>query len=273
MSDLDPVKLTLGDLCKDALAESGVFGIGQTPQAEDINYAWSRIQFLIQQWQMQRWMVYHLQELNFVSTGALEYTVGPGGNFDPQKQFNARFNDQFGTAGEGPAPNSLVSRPDAVEAAFVRQNNSGNPPVDFPLQVLPSKEDYFRIALKSLVGFPRYVYYDPQWPLGVLKVYPVPQNGLYELFLAVKASLPSSFKSLATTVILPYPYFAAILYNGALRVRPKYGKGTFPGDQVPLLAAQSLKVIRNMNAQIPKLLMPRQLKRDRIYNIFSDQTY
>ena len=75
MSQLDPTKTTVGDICTAALKECGAIGVGQTPLAEDINDAWARLQWMIQQWERKRYLVYHLVTLSVVSTGAQTYTV------------------------------------------------------------------------------------------------------------------------------------------------------------------------------------------------------
>ncbi len=86
------------------------------------------------------------------------------------------------------------------------------------------------------------------------------------------AQLPISFAQLTTVLALPYEYFAAVLYNLALRLRPKYRIGSFPGDQLPGLARDSLGVLRGANTQIAALSMPGGLlEHSGGYNIFSDR--
>src|SRR5215468_10550835 len=82
MSYLEPQNTTMGDICRAALKECGAIGVGQTPLAEDINDAWARLQWMLMQWERKRWLIYHLVDLQRVSTGARYYTVGPGADFD-----------------------------------------------------------------------------------------------------------------------------------------------------------------------------------------------
>jgi hypothetical protein len=191
-----------------------------------------------------------------VSTGALSYSVGPGGDFN--------------TGGTVVAPTSV--RPDRLRFAFLRQIQT-NPPnqVDFPLEVMQSREDYSRIALKSLVSFPSYAFLDTAWPLANLFVWPVPNASIYEVHIGLAEQLPFMFADLQAKVHLPYEYYAALLYNGAMRLRPKYRIGTYPGDELPNLARDSLSVIRGANTQIAELVTPRGLSRGSRYNIFSDR--
>lgn len=207
---------------------------------------------MLQQWERKRWLVYHLVDLAKVSTGAMSYTVGPGGDFD---------------TGAG------TVRPARLESGFLRQIQTSPPnQVDFPLTIVKSREDYNRIALKSLVSFPVAAFLDTDWPLAHLLVWPVPNASIYEIHISVMAQLPASFPTLASLVTLPYEYYDAIVYNLALRNRPRYRIGTFPGDALPGLAKDALNVLRGANTQIARLHMPGGLlARGNSYNIFSDR--
>lgn len=253
MAVLDPTNTTLGDLCTEALKECGYIGVGQTPLAEDLNGAWMRLQWMLQQWERKRWLVYHLVNLSKVSTGAQTYTCGPGGDLD---------------TGAGSV------RPAKIESAFLRQITQSQPnQIDYPLAILQSREDYDKIALKQLMSFPGWIFLDAAWPLATLFTWPVPQANIYELHVSIMAQLPASFATQATVFNLPYEYYNAMLFNLALRLRPKYQIGTYPGDPLPGLAKDALAVLRGANTQIAKLQMPADLLRPGIYNIFSDRSY
>lgn len=253
MSQLDPLNTTVNDICTAALKVSMAYGVGQTPTAEDTSDAWAALQWMLQQWERKRWLVYHLVTLNVVSTGVESYTVGPGGQID---------------TGAGSV------RPDKIEAAFLRQLTQSPPnQIDYPLTLLQSMEDYSRIALKSLKSFPTYVFYDPAWGLGNLFAWPVPQANIYGVYIVVKEQLPAAFATLATKFALPYEYYAAMVYNLGLRLRPKYGIITQPGDELRGIAKDALNVLRGGNTAIARLQMPTVLQRGGIYNIFSDRIY
>ena len=274
MSQLDPTNTTVGDICNAALKECGAIGVGQTPLAEDTNDAWARLQWMLQQWERQRYLIYHLVTLSVVSTGAQTYSVGPGGNIDTQgslSPFNSQFNSQFGPG------KALTARPAKLESAYLNQIGNLSSPniVSFPMEILQSMEDYNRIRLKQLQSFPGFVFLDPTWPLATLYPWPVPAASIYQLFITVLEQLPISFVTLATKINLPYEYYAAMLYNLAMRLRPKYGirPGRFVVDELPNLARDSLRVLRQANAQIARLVMPKDLQRAGIYDIFGDRFY
>ncbi|OWV62583.1 hypothetical protein ATY75_12225 [Rhizobium sp. N122] len=235
---------TARDLINDALKDAGAIGVGQTALAEDINDGLKRLNAMMAQWSRQRWLVYHLIDVAFVADGSLNYSIGSGGDLN-------------------------YPRPDRVEAAFFRQvvGVPGNQ-VDYPLDVLNSREDYNRIALKSMDSFPACLFYDSGYPLGYIYIWPVPSNQ-YEIHLSLKATL-QSFSSLNDTINLPPEYEEALRVNLAVRLRVKYQMPMDP--QLIGLAKVALNVIRNSNAQIPTLEMPRDLMRGGSnYNIFSDR--
>ena len=254
---LDPVNTTVGDLCGAALTECGAVGVGQTPLAADLNNAQFRLQAMLQQWQIKRWLIYHLVTYSMVATGAESYTIGPGGQMD---------------TGLG------SQRPNRIESAFVRQIQNAAPnQVDYPLRILQSNEDYNKIRLKSLVSFPRYVFMDTATPLANVYPWPVPNASTYSLFLTVREQLPQAFSlagnPLAVAMNIPFEYYRALVKNIAMEVRPKYGIANTPGDILQAQARDSLETIRRSNTQIPLLSMPPGLApRPGMYNIYSDQS-
>lgn len=256
MTALDPANTTINDLCTQALRESNAFGVGQTPLAEDLNDAQIRLMWMLQEWERKRWFVYHLINIVVQSTGAQTYSVGPGGQFD---------------TGVGSV------RPARIEAAFLRQPTTGGGggiPVDYPLELIQSYEDYMRVTLKELVSFTGGVFYDSGWPLGTLYPVPIPQANVYSIGILVMAQLPlSALTNPATNFAIPYEYYYAMMTNLAVRLRSKYGIGTFAGDMLPGLAKESLATLKGANSQIPRLTMPKELSRGGIYNIFSDRNY
>jgi len=235
------------DIINLAYKDAGVLGVGQTLLAEDVNDALTRLNMMIAQWRMKRWLVWHLVDKSVVSTGAQSYTVGPGGDIN------------------------VAARPDKLESAFFRMlaGGSGTQAVDYPLQILFSMEDYARITLKQLVSFSQCIFYDSAWPLGRIYPWPIPQANLYEVHILLKDVL-TEFNNLTSPFIFPPEYLAAIHYNLVVRTRAAYRLP--PDPTYEGLAADALQTIRSANAQIPSLVMPDNLVRPSVYNIYSDQT-
>lgn len=237
--------MTPQTLITDALRNSGVIGQGQAARPLDVQQAFRRVNGMLSQWQRKRWLVYHLIEVSLVSTGAVSYSIGAGGDFD-------------------------TPRPDRLESAFFRQiiPSSGVNRIDYPLDILPSREDYNLIALKTMGTWPECIFYDSGFPLGAIYVWPVPAASNYSIHLSLKANL-TRFESLNQTIEFPPEYEEALLWNLAARLRPAYQLP--PDPTVIALAKDSLNLIRGANTQISTLHMPNVvLGNGRMYNVYSD---
>ncbi len=248
-----PAPYVVSDLLTECLVIAGVVGLDESVEPRQLTLALNLANDLIAQWQHERYMVYQLVDQGFVSTGANSYTVGAGQNFN------------------------INPRPDRLEYAFLRQlSNNGQPapnagtqPFDWPLEVIDAYEDYAAIRLKTLGTFSKAVFYDPGWPIGTLKPWPVPQANLYELHILYKQVL-QRFGDLKGTVNFPPEYGAALKWCLARRFKVGF---QLPKDpEINALAAQGKNVIRKANAQIRTLSMPGELIRngDAAYNYRSD---
>lgn len=242
-----PLPKTPLDLMTLALKAANVTGVGQTPAPEDTNDVFNLLNMLLAQLQRRRYFVYQLVTTSKQATGAQSYTVGPGGDFN-------------------------IARPAKIESAYFRLLTTGPQPVDYPLEVLRSQEDYNRIGLKSLNAFPRYVYYDMGYPLGNLYVWPLP-NSTYTIFISTMLQL-QQFQTVNDTILLPPEYEAAIYLNLVPHLWTFYGVIPDPPTEarVTRQAAAALDIIKEANAQIPQLAIPTALKSTSggWYNIYGD---
>lgn len=237
----------VGQLIQNALEDGGIIGIGEDIEQEILNKAFRHANWLLTEWARKRWLVYSLTEYSFVSTGAQTYNVGLGQTVN------------------------INPRPDRLEAAFLRFLNSPQPaqfPVDIDLDIIPSKEDYFRITVKKIGTLPWRIFYDPQWPVGVLYPWPVPQPSIYEIHLAFKTVLPR-FASFNQPIAFPPEYEAAMNWNLAERYRAAF---SMPADDMIIrLARNGRNTIRLANAAVWTLQMPSFLRaRNRAYDYRGD---
>lgn len=230
-----------------ALRKAGVVGIDESIEQPILNDALDDANDFLAQINHERSLVYVLKDYAFVSTGAMDYTVGAGQDFD------------------------INPRPDRIESAFLRQvQPSESQLIDWPLEIIPSRENYNQITLKSLGTFAWSVFYESSFPIARVKPWPVPQASIYELHLTFKQTL-QRFGSLQDQVNLPPEYVPALKWNLAKWYRASY---QMPEDEaINKLARRSLNIIRLANAQVPTLSMPTAVLKNsgRSYNYKSDQ--
>lgn len=230
-----------------ALRKAGIVGIDEAIEQPILNDALDDANDFLAQINHQRSLVYHLVDHSFVSTGAQDYTVGAGQNFN------------------------INPRPDRLEYAFLRQLiPSQGQQIDWPLDIIPAYENYAAITLKTLGTFAWSIFYDSGWPIGHLKPWPVPQASIYELHILTKETL-QRFGSLQDLVNLPPEYVPVLKWNLAQWYRASY---QMPEDEsINKLARRSLNIVRLANTQVPTLGMPSAVVKNsgRSYNYRSDQ--
>lgn len=239
------------DIVNQALWKSGITGRGIPPSATDSADALADLNDMLAQYRSDRFMVWNEVNTGFVCDGrTVPYTVGPGGDY------------------------ALTPRPNRIYAAFVRQfsNQVGNLPVDTPLKVIDSRDEYDRVTTKTLATFPMAVFLDAAMPLGQLYVYPWPfPAGAYGIYITTKGTMPVI--TLNTDLSsFPEVYIPCMKFNLARRLRQAYGKGMKPDLELIKLANDALDAVMLANLQLPELGMPVSLlQRGGGYNILSDQ--
>lgn len=231
---------------RSALMKAGVTGKGRPPDSFDSQGALDDLNDMIAQWNVQRWIVWDLLDLGFTSTGAATYTIGPGGNFN------------------------ITLAPRNLKAGYVKQINTSGLPVNTPLDIIPSREQFSRLGLPGLISFPTSLFLDSAYPLGVVHPYPVANANIYEIHVIVQN--PISTVELATDLsILPPYYIPAFKFKLAQVLRQGYGRGMKPDVELNKLASNAMTVLIEANVQISELVMPKALTRSSGYNILSDQ--
>ncbi|QQX91332.1 hypothetical protein IGS75_01430 [Gluconobacter sphaericus] len=246
----------VSDLIGMALEQLGVGVGGQNADPQGLTSGVMHLNMLLAQWQRKRWLVPNLIDRAFMSTGQSVYYVGPGGDLD------------------------IPLRPDKIEAAYARLLNgatqstegdfsrsdfdnefmlgndgldSGVQPIDYPLELIQSYEDYSGLGLKALRSWPNYAYYNPAFPMGEFRPWPIPSEAIWEFHLIFKAPLPANL-TLTDPVNLPPEYWDAIMWSLAARLSPSYGQPANPTVTAAMKAA--LSTLRASSTQVPTLGMP-----------------
>jgi hypothetical protein len=232
---------TANDLILQALKKAGVTGVGQNASPADTLDAFDELNLMLDEWSADNLMVYTKDELVLQSTGAQSYTIGQG------MQFNC-------------------PRPEQLQFAFARLNGATTQPIDYPLNVIETFEQYNDIVLKELTTFPRHVFYDGNYATGTVKFWPIP-NAQFELHLGVNQPL-TELADPSDVLVLPAKYKVAVLYSLAERLTTNY---TLPGNpDTTRIAAKARATIKRSNTRTPIMDMPHDLVTTRRYNIFGD---
>ncbi len=221
---------TVRDLVTEAMSVSGLISDGQTPSNDQINAGVRLLNGFTSTWQSDRMLAWAEDDVSCVSNGAVSYTIG----ISPVANTVCDFN---------------TPRPDKIMAAYARilpvPNNN---PLDYQLKIIKAHEDYARIPLKRLNSYPTAVFYDSQFPVGNIFVYPIPTANQWEIHLIVKnQTLPFTSLGQVLPTIIPQNYIEAMKWGLAARMIPAYQLPPNPG--VVLLAKQSLDSIRAGNVQ------------------------
>lgn len=116
--------------------------------------------------------------------------------------------------------------------------------IDYPVNVVINREVYDNIYDKSVTSDdPEILFYDTDYPLGTLYVYPVPTQAL-TLYLNQWNPL-QVFDSLTEALSMPPGYYQMIVYNLAVHLEPEAGLPC--PDSAKRIAMASLKAVKRSN--------------------------
>jgi len=235
------------DLVSLAMRTSGILGVGQVPLPQDLADTQMMLQLMMQQWRQKRWLVFRLNwTIEPLQVGKMSYQVGP--------------------TGSTPTPDFVTDgdfRPANVQSCFLRQNVGSGPnsfPIDFPMNVLGSRQEYDAIRLKFLQSWPASIYYDPTIPNATLYIWPIPVQTLFSLYIAWQTAIDFSVEgsqSQELDAVLPAESQLAMMYNLALLTAVNYKLP--PDPELQASARATLNTMRNANYALQPLSMPRAL--------------
>ena len=179
------------EIITQSLRKIHAIGRGETLPADEAQDALTALNDMISSWSVEGGYVFAETSETFNLTGSNNYTIGTGGDFD-------------------------TDRPYEIVTAYTTLGS-----IDTPVDLIDQTE-YANIADKSARGTANQLYYDNNFPLGNIKLYPVPDAG-HTLTLNTYKVL-SRFDSLTSTVDLPPGYNAALVFNLAIDLAPEYEK-------------------------------------------------
>lgn len=207
---------TVSDLIKGSLRLIGAIAQGETPSSNASADALSALNDMLESWSNDGFLIYHqvIESLTLTASTA-SYTIGSSGAFN-------------------------TTRPVRIANALVKQSGSND---EIPIRIY-NEDEWAQISDKTLTSIlPHGIYYDPNFALGLIYVWPVP-SATASLILYSDKPL-SNFSLIADTVSLPPGYKEAMRYNLAVRLAPEYGRPI--SQDIAMLASESKAAIMRTN--------------------------
>jgi hypothetical protein len=228
---------TAGDIIRGALGKILVIGSQETLTDADMQTGLDALNALLDSWWTQSLAVYTLQQENFPVTGNVgSYTVGPSGTWN-------------------------TVRPVRIVNAFARYQN-----VDYPVKPI-DRVQFDAIPYKNVSGMPMVLFWDREYPIGTLTLYPVPYVSMQLYFDSYQQI--QSFAAYTDPINLPPGYARALIYNLAMDLCDDFGKA--PTQTLSKIAADSLGNIKRLNRQDQILRFDYALLYNTLaYNVYSD---
>ena len=237
------------DLITDVYQQAKIYPPGVALNAADTAWGMTKMNDMLDEWSNDRLACFANLEQSFpLVPNKRQYTIGPTGAPDIT----------------APRPLEILKGPGA--AYLMDANNN-------PYQVDVIEQDQWnQIGLLTATSdLPDTLFYNPQFPLGILNVFPTPliANTMY-----FDARLQLADMPLPTTPFsLPPGYSSAIKSNLFLRLWPDYKSGDPPAMRVEI-ASRALAAIKRTNikqspAQYDSAVVSRAQGG---YNIYTDST-
>jgi hypothetical protein len=237
---------TARDMIESAFTATQLYAPGEIVTDADLAQGFYLLNSMIDSWSGESLLTFAtLKQSTTLVPGTYQYTIGPGGWLDTVRPLRILFG--YGTA--------WITDP------------VGN---RYPLTIL-NEEQWNQIGNIAQVNsnVPIYLFYDPQFPQGVLNFFPIPNIGWTATWSSY-AQL-SRFPTVDVDVFLPPGYERALWSNLALELEPYYDSAVIkPG--LRQTAAQSKAIVKRTNSrEVIAQYDPEIVSRSRAsYNIYRD---
>jgi len=219
------VSVAASDIITRSMRLLQALGGTEVPKADEANDALTALNALLDSWSLEGLMTYETLERSFpLIVAKNSYTIGVSGS-----------------------PDLNTTRPQDITQAYVQDTNGNN----FPMRIIPmDKWNLIGNRSTSITSqIPDTLFYDPQFPNGVINIFPTPLIG-YTLFYD-SALNQVTFAALTTLLSMPPGYERAFVYNLAVEISSMFGipiPAAQPGQKnVAQLAAESLANVKRAN--------------------------
>lgn len=186
----------------------------EAPTNSEAQDCLSALNRMLDSWSNESLTIYAktLEGFNLVG-GQSVYTIGPGANFN-------------------------TTRPLYITGAYQRESN-----IDYPIEIINDLKFDRDIAQKTVQSnIINYLNYNNAYPVGTIKVWPVPTNA-DQLFLLSEKTL-NTISTLDSDIIFPPGWERALIYNLAIEVSDSFGPN--------LLTPNIMKIAADAKANIKR---------------------
>lgn len=182
--------VTAQDIITRAMKALGALGSGETPSAAEANDGLDAFNAMLDSWAGEELTSYQvLEQLVVLTVGKSQYTIGTVGT-----------------------PDINNTRPTQIVQAYI-QDSSG---LRYLMKIVP-RDKWNQIGQLTITSqIPNTLFYDPQFPLGVINLYPQPLEAWTLYFDSVLQQ--GLFTDLTTQLSAPPGYARAYVLNLALEM-------------------------------------------------------
>ena len=238
---------TAKSIIQDVMEKMKVYAPGIELDAADGARGLAELNQMLDEWSNESLTCFANVEQTFpLVIGQNSYTIGAGGNINKTRPL---------TINTGPG------------AAYLVDSNSNRSAIN-----VIEQDQWNQIGLLTETSdLPDTLFYDPQFPLGIINIFPTP-SAAYTVHLDSRLPLAEMlYLQLAFT--LPPGYMSAIKNNLTLRLWPYYKQGD-PTGLMMKQAADSLGNIKRTNIRVSPSPYDSAIvsKAQSTYNIYTDST-
>ena len=174
---------TIRKILKRSLITAGILTKNEAMSSSEAEDANDTLNAMLSSFSNESMLITARTEETFNLTGSASYTIGTGGVFN-------------------------TVRPISIVSAYI--TNGGT---DFPLEII-SDTNYSSIQDKTTTGLPDKLFYNGAYPMGTIKLSPIPVSGYTITLLTEK---PLSALGLDDTFSFPSGWEEMVLYNLGIR--------------------------------------------------------
>jgi len=235
------------DIITASLQQTKVYAPGVPVSSSDAQAVLFELNLMLDEFSNETLAVFANVENSFTLVpGQIQYTIGAGGNINVTR------------------PLALNAKPGSAYLVDANGNR-------FQMSII-EQDQYNQIGLLTQTSqLPDTIFYDPQYPLGIINIFPEPSIA-YTVYFDSRLQL-ADMNSLTSVFSLPPGYLSMIRNNLSLRVWPLFKQGDPPGWLIEM-ARESKATVKRTNIKYSPSTMDVAIvsKAQSSYNIYNDST-